>query len=295
MRHLNFNQKLLVFLIFVVFITANVITLIIALPKFEFAKNTNLKVDTYNTSGEKVKTNKLDYKTQHNFFDGNIAASEKDKFRLFSNTPASFQYDNSANVLTINRGIIYLKINSEVKLSIEGQLVLLPADFDGIFNSSGQTLTIISGELNEGSIKVQENQILYWFSNSFEVERFDRSNFSNDPSLKSLLDFTKKQNSLASKLDDLVPPNLLITSHENNFESQTFELEIEGITEKDANLRINSKEVDIASRGNFTYELELEEGENIINFEAEDSSGNINYQTRTFFYFGEVNEADISN
>lgn len=72
----------------------------------------------------------------------------------------------------------------------------------------------------------------------------------------------KRYNELQTK------PKLEITTPENNTTTESDKIEIMGATDNLAEVKINEQKVETNNKGNFTYTLALNEGENIITVEA---------------------------
>lgn len=65
------------------------------------------------------------------------------------------------------------------------------------------------------------------------------------------------------------PPLLVIDSPDKDFETDQKNVSISGQTEADVNLRINGNEATVGNDGNFSKEITLSEGLNLIKIEAE--------------------------
>jgi large repetitive protein len=80
---------------------------------------------------------------------------------------------------------------------------------------------------------------------------------------------------------DTEPPELTISSPQEGTEVVGItrqNIRVEGTTEAGAKLNLNGNSLVVRSDGSFTTQFRLEEGENLLNFTAEDAAGN---QTQT--------------
>lgn len=85
---------------------------------------------------------------------------------------------------------------------------------------------------------------------------------------------------------DKTPPELEVLSPKDgaSFSGEEKEVEITGKTESGASLKINGHLVILDNEGNFSYPLNLSEGENIIQIEAVDKAENKTEKEITVFY-----------
>lgn len=85
---------------------------------------------------------------------------------------------------------------------------------------------------------------------------------------------------------DKTPPELEVLSPEDSasFSGEEKEVEITGKTEAEAALKINGHLIILNPEGNFSYPLNLSEGENIIQIEAIDKAENKTEKEITVFY-----------
>jgi hypothetical protein len=61
---------------------------------------------------------------------------------------------------------------------------------------------------------------------------------------------------------------------------------LEGNTEPESKVTINSRHVIVDENGTFSYSITLNEGENNFNIKSEDKSGNITEKSiKVFFYY----------
>lgn len=300
MKHLNANQKVLIFLIILVFIVSNLVTLIIVFPGInekgiiKLPKNSDLSLIAYNSSGSIVSEGKIKYDESKLITEGSLLLKEKGMFEIYALSPLEFNYSKELLELRVSQGIGYLKTLESMTLIMGNLKLSLPKNFVGIYNGNSQSLIIIEGELEIGSESYSQNYLVYNFRDKFETEKIDRTIFSEDQNLSSLLEFVKSKTVVSKNLEDLVPPNLIVTFPNNEEKLASEQIQIKGKTEKNAILKINGIEVEVNSDGSFEYKVKLQEGLNNFSLESADEFENKNFLDVSYSFEKEDDTEEVS-
>ena len=130
-----------------------------------------------------------------------------------------------------------------------------------LFNSSTEEIVADSNGLFSYKFSLKEGE------NQLSAIAVDSSGNESQSSKKEIIVYDK------------VPPKLeIINPHDNQnfFGEREKQIIIEGQTEKDTKVRINSKWVVVNNEGKFFYTYTLDTGRNSFEITAEDLAGNIN-------------------
>lgn len=290
MKHLNTNQQILVLMIFAIFIVSNILTILVVLPKIKdkgilkFLEKNNLTLSVYNSNGHLENEEHLKYNQLNLVNKENIYIVEEEKFEMYAKSLVEFTYSKELLDLKITRGNAYIKSLDSFQLIFGNAHLSIPKGFTGIFNADNVSLIIIEGEIKINNEKLSSNYLVYNFRNKFESEKIDRTIFTQDKGIADLLDFVKSKTIISKNLEDLIPPNIIVTSPKDNWIINSDVLIIKGQTEANANLKINGIEVEIDSNGNFEYKTKLKKGLNNFSLESSDQFENKNFLDVGFTY-----------
>ena len=185
--------------------------------------------------------------------------------------------------------------NSTAVVEIEDKTPPPPPSLDPIPEFTNKKDVDISGS-TEAGITV----FIFVNNEKFEILSNSDGKFSYNiylDSTENTIEAQSKDNSgntskkilIGDIIFDNKPPDLTIIKPKDGEEftgSLKRQLTLEGNTEPESKVTINSRHVIVDENGAFSYSITLNEGENNFNIKSEDKSGNITEKSiKVFFYY----------
>lgn len=273
MERWNLKQKIIFTFAVIVFISTTIISFIISLPKFKIDFIRELFIPSPITV-----FNKTDNTTQKYLYNNEITTEKKNyqisfnSNKIYTANTSSLEISNDS--ITISSGLFFLDITNPISVNLGQTEVTLNQGVKAIYSSTDQSIIFVSGSEIINNKQVQKDQEVQWIVDTLKIKDFDRSNYTTNYELSSLLITLKSFNVLPDELKYLTPPSITDIVPEDNSIITTSNITIYGISTNAQKIIFENQNYDVENDGSFSINVKLEEGINKFKITAVDTYNN---------------------
>jgi len=294
MQKLSLIQKTLLVLAIIIFVIINIVSLYIVISNRSTVNATtsisntlvsDINTITYDLDGREL-TKKGYILGEDISTTNNLKAEYPNNIVLYSTSDLKFNIKKigfpSTLMLTVNKGIVFFETKTKIAIELSGKTIEIPANVNVIYNADESTLILVSGEISlTNSKKATSNDQILLEVTQFQTYKFDRTEYA-DSVYSTLLDFLEVQNITPDNLKDFEAPTYTSISPNDEFSTEEPTIRFYGFTEGGSTAIVNDKKLEVDEEGEFTTQLDLKLGKNIVKLILEDKYGN--QQVYTFTY-----------
>ena len=279
---INYNhvQKTTFFIVIIVFIFTNLISIFLVFRSFNLVNGDSNKVINIQISrNDKIISKTVKFNEEINIDQGYLKISS-DELNIIATAPIVVTF-RDFKTINLEKGSILVESKDNSSLTIIKNNFRLEKNGVYIFDQDQNKLIVLSGKSNFSRSEILPNKTLSL--NDLTIKEFDRQDLTNTETLRSL--------SLASKifkfdfpeLTDVVPPKLIKINPDDGFTTKESKIKINGKTELKTQILINDSVSKADSLGNFSQELDLDEGKNSFKIVLVDEYGNKSEYSLNYF------------
>lgn len=197
---------------------------------------------------------------------------ENESVEIFSSSSSSMYFIDQRTA-NFEKGVFLIYSKSDINISYMGKLVRVDKFSTILIDDQEDRIIVLEGRIFFDNLSLANNQYIN-LNNTEEIKEFERSDLA---SLNRFVDLnivlTNFDKDLAA-FSDLVPPSIISISPliGSTVESQT--LRVTGKIEAGSKIFMDELPISSDSFGNFAFNVEMEEGENLIELYLEDIYGN---------------------
>ena len=195
--------------------------------------------------------------------------------------------------LIIDASSFIFSLNKSNQTEENTPITLPPLIFSEFESTNSANLALRGRSSADGMIKIFKNGMEIKKNESVKNDEFTTEIIlsEGENTIYAVQVNKKDKSSLPSAsilvILDTISPDLNINQPEDKSRYSGLKqkvVKIEGETESDSIVLINQNQAVVKTDGRFTYNFDLQEGENLIRIQSQDQAGNINGKELTLFY-----------